>query len=138
MYSFFCPRCFLQILFYISEIMVMAVRPRLSSLTETGSPHAGQKILPSSIKAEKIMSSKVAPSPREYHGPASNMPIGNIVCRRLRRSHETTGTAIAKQFDLHNDLLIRLEFLLTIFFKSNRDATGRKLALTFFEWCTTR
>src|SRR5262245_53459543 len=51
----------------------MVSRPRLSSLTETGSPQSGQRMAPLSISVEKIMSSNVSPSPRAYQGPSSAM-----------------------------------------------------------------
>src|SRR5262249_7048394 len=43
------------------------------SVTEAGSPHSEQRILPQAISVEKIMSSKVSPSPSAYQGPSSAM-----------------------------------------------------------------
>src|SRR5262249_55879275 len=49
----------------------MVSRPRLSSLTVTGSPHSGQRMTPSPMRVAKIMSSNVSPSPRAYQGPSA-------------------------------------------------------------------
>src|SRR5439155_11651858 len=48
-------------------------RPRLSSETEALSPHSAQRMSPCANSVEKIMSSKVSPSPSAYHGPSPAM-----------------------------------------------------------------
>src|SRR5262245_35847761 len=64
----FSPR-----LFYHSASRSSAIRPKLSSLTDTARPQSGQRIDPFSVRAAKIMSSNVSPSPRQKLGPSSVM-----------------------------------------------------------------
>jgi hypothetical protein len=53
----------------------IAACPKLSSLTETGRRQSGQQIEPRDVKAVKIISSNVSPSPSANHGPSSIMRL---------------------------------------------------------------
>src|SRR5262249_12587123 len=71
----------------------IAICPRLSSLTETASPQSGQRMAPRDVRAAKIMSSKVSPSPSAYHGPSSAI--------RSRTSSAAVSGGAAKRLEQH-------------------------------------
>src|SRR5207237_9565758 len=89
--------------YQLARVSIVSL-PRLSSVTETGLPHSGQRMAPRDMRAAKIMSSNVSPSPRAYEGPSS-------VMRSITSVAGVSGSAAKQQKQLGQDNSICMAYL---------------------------